>query len=408
MNRIPTFKSPLGLKDLNRMVWQIVKRHNGYDYVNEFQYSLAEYLDIENLIRVPSARWGLYYTLKHLNIPPGSEVILSAFNYYAVPAAIIKAGMVPVFTDIAGDKLNIDVRRIEDAITGKTKVIIATHLCGFVCDMDGICAIADKKGLIIIEDCVQSLGAEYNEKKAGSIGDAAFFSFGVTKNLTTLGNGMVATNNSTLATAIKTDLAKIKETSFWDLSMQLLRTYNIVLATSVFFSSIYWIIRLLDKLDIDIIDLIFREKESLMREMPATGLLNCIQAETGLNQLGFLNRNTELRIKKGLRIYNLLKKNPKIKIPVLEKNAKNIFTSCPVMIKNRNNVRKYLLKHSIVTSFGFMHNCSNFKLFVKYRKDCVNAEKASREIIYLPFFTSMHNREIVHIINSIGKMVKSE
>ena len=409
MKIIPTFKASLTFLELNRTFSRMVKGYNVCNSVNEFQSSFAKYVGVKDVIRVPSARWGLYYILKNLDIPAGSEIILSAFNYYAVPSAIVRAGMTPVFVDISKNNLNIDAHKIEEAITNKTKVIVATHLCGFMCDMESICNIARRYGLVIIEDCVQSFGAEYEKRKAGSIGDVAFFSFGVTKNFSILGNAIVTTNNDRLVAAIENDTIEIKETSFWDLSIQLIKAYDITLATSAFlFPVIYWIIRLFDKLNIDILDWIFRENERSMKRPPKFGLLNNVQAEIGLRQLGFLDGDTDLLIKKGLRIYNSLRRIEGVKVPVLVQKTKNIFTSCPVLVKNRDRVREYLLKCGIVTSFGFMRNCSNFELFSQFKRNCINAEKANCEIIYLPLFSSMEDREIDQIVYSIKQMIKKE
>jgi dTDP-4-amino-4,6-dideoxygalactose transaminase len=95
----------------------------------------------------------LLLLLKALDLKNDDEVLIPAYTYFAVPAAVIKAGCVPVFIDIKKNNINIDPLKIESAITDKTKVIIATHLCGLPCDLNKIKEIAKKHNLIIIEDC---------------------------------------------------------------------------------------------------------------------------------------------------------------------------------------------------------------------------------------------------------------
>jgi dTDP-4-amino-4,6-dideoxygalactose transaminase len=117
--------------------------------------------------------------------------------------SIIHAGAKPVFVDIDKKTMNIDPKKIEYAITQKTAAIMPVHLAGRPCDMDAIVHIAKKYDLKIIEDAAHAIGAEYNGRKIGTIGDATCFSFYVTKNITTIEGGLVATNNDSIASKIK-------------------------------------------------------------------------------------------------------------------------------------------------------------------------------------------------------------
>lgn len=189
MRPIPSFKPSISYKQLNIVLQRVLSGDFSQRTVGVFEQRLAQYLGVKYAIRVPSGRWGLYYILKSLNLKEGDEVILPAFTYFAVPAAIVKLGLKPVFVDISSANFNIDVKKIRENITSRTRAIIPTHLCGFVCEMDEILDISNKYNIAVIEDCAQSLGAEYKNKKAGSWGDAAYFTFGITKNFTTLGGG---------------------------------------------------------------------------------------------------------------------------------------------------------------------------------------------------------------------------
>lgn len=402
MQLVPTFKSTLELKDINKGFLRIIAGRNSNKYCHEFKSLLGRYLGIKNVAFVPSGRWGLYFILKNLGIPPGSEIILSDFNYYAVPSAVIRAGMKPVFVDIKENSLNIDIDKVKDLITEKTRVLIVTHLCGFVCDMEGASHIAKKYGLILIEDCAQAFGAEYGDIKTGCIGDFSFFTFGLTKNFTTLGGGAIVAKDREKFVNIESDLLRLKPNSYTRTLLQIVSAYGIVSATTkIFFPLIYSAIVLSDKFGLDILDRIFKENETSMGEIPRFGLMNGIQSEIGINQLFTLDGKNELRTNKGLKLYRELKNVKGIMVPRIEEKAKNIFVSCPVLAKDRNRLKRLLLRHGIVVSYGFMCNCSNHKLFLQYRNNCLNAERASKEIIYLPMHSWLSDKELEHAANCI-------
>lgn len=116
-------------------------------------------------------------------LAPGDEVILPSYTFVSTANAVALRGAVPVFVDIREDTLNIDEKLIEAAITDKTKAIMAVHYAGVVAEMDAINAIAKQYGLFVIEDAAQALGSTYKGKPAGSLSDAAAFSFHETKNI---------------------------------------------------------------------------------------------------------------------------------------------------------------------------------------------------------------------------------
>ena len=402
MKIIPTFKPSFSVSQLNQALAAALKDGAQEKARDGFVSSFCRYIGVKRLVPMPSARLGLYFILKNLGVPSGSEIILSAFNYFAVPLAIAKAGMTPVFVDIDRDNFNIDVNRIERAITHKTKAIIATHLCGFVCNMNVIRDIAKSRNLFLIEDCVQSPGAEYERKKAGSIGCAAFFSFGVTKPISALGNGAVATGDEKLAASLESDIRMINRNSSIDVLPQLLKAYGICVATSgLVFPAVYSVMLAGDILGINLIDMFFGEKHRDINPRPLSGLLNKLQADLGFIQLCGLEEDSRVRMEKGLLIYHGLKDTPGVGIPKLEQNSRNTFSSCPVKIRQRNAVKKLLLKKGIVTSSGFMCDCSSHPMFSEFKSLCRNAEEAQEEIIYLPLFSRLKNSEIEYMIRKI-------
>jgi perosamine synthetase len=172
-------------------------------YVTEFEKSFAEYCDVGHGVAVCNGTVALHLALTALGIGPGHEVIIPNFTMIATAFAVCYTGALPVFVEADRDTWNIDPSRIEAKITSKTKAIMPVHIMGLSCDMDAIRMIAQKHDLYIIEDAAEAHGAEYKEKKTGSLSDCAAFSFFANKNLTTGEGGMVVTSNPELAEKLR-------------------------------------------------------------------------------------------------------------------------------------------------------------------------------------------------------------
>ena len=157
---------------------------------------LADYVDVKHAVGLNSGTDALHLALRALDIGDGDEVISVAFTFVATTEAIGIVGAKPVFVDIDADTFNIDVEKIENAITPKTKAIIPVHLYGQPCNMEVIMDIAKRHNLYVIEDCCQAIGATFKGKMVGSFGDAGCFSFFPTKNLGAMGDGGLLTTNS--------------------------------------------------------------------------------------------------------------------------------------------------------------------------------------------------------------------
>ncbi|RJQ51355.1 MAG: DegT/DnrJ/EryC1/StrS family aminotransferase [Nitrospiraceae bacterium] len=157
--------------------------------VRSFEQETASYLNVKNAAALASGTDALYLSLKALGIKEGDEVITTPFTFIATAEAITYVNATPVFVDIDRYTLNIDVSKIEEKITAKTRAVIIVHLFGQPADMDEIMDLARKYNLKVIEDCAQAFGARYKGKAAGCIGDAGCFSFYPSKNLGAYGDG---------------------------------------------------------------------------------------------------------------------------------------------------------------------------------------------------------------------------
>ena len=164
-------------------------------YVNQFEQKFAEYCDSKYAVAVCNGTVAIHLALTALGIGKGDEVIIPAFTMIATAFAVCYTGAIPVFVDADKDTWNIDVTKIEEKITERTKAIIPVHIFGNPCNMDEIGRIAKKYNLYIVEDAAEAHGAEYRGKKVGSFSHVGSFSFFANKNLTTGEGGMVVTNS---------------------------------------------------------------------------------------------------------------------------------------------------------------------------------------------------------------------
>ena len=193
-------------EEIDAAVKRIVDDQNfilGED-VKRLEQEVAAYCGTTYGIGVASGTDALIIALKALGIGSGDEVITTPFTFFATGESISIVGAKPVFVDIDPKTYNIDPALIEKAVTNRTKGIIPVHLYGQCADMDPILAIARKRGLKVIEDTAQAIGATYKGRKAGSMGDIGALSFFPSKNLGAFGDaGMVVTNNKELADKIR-------------------------------------------------------------------------------------------------------------------------------------------------------------------------------------------------------------
>jgi dTDP-4-amino-4,6-dideoxygalactose transaminase len=164
----------------------------------KFEEAFAQKCNVKHAIAVSSGTTALHVALLANGIGPGDQVITTPFTFIASINAILFVGATPVFVDIDEETFNIDVSKIEAAITPATKAILPVHLYGYMCDMDGLLLLAEKYGLKIIEDACQAVTATYKDKFAGSFGTGTF-SFYATKNMMGGVGGMITTNDDAIA-----------------------------------------------------------------------------------------------------------------------------------------------------------------------------------------------------------------
>jgi perosamine synthetase len=171
--------------------------------LNEFERAVAHYAGTTHAVAVNSGTSGLHLCVRALELKEGDEVITTPFSFIASANVLLYEKVIPFFVDIDPITLNIDPQKIEHAISPRTKAIMVVHVFGRPSPMREIMAIANRYNLKVIEDACEAIGAEYDNRKMGSIGDAGVFAFYPNKQITTGEGGIIVTNHDFVAAAAR-------------------------------------------------------------------------------------------------------------------------------------------------------------------------------------------------------------
>jgi UDP-4-amino-4-deoxy-L-arabinose-oxoglutarate aminotransferase len=166
--------------------------------VGQFERRFADYLGARHALGLTSCTGALHISLVALGVGPGDEVITTPMTFIATATAIIEAGATPVFVDCEPATGLLDVDRVEDAITPRTRAVVPVHLYGQMCDMRALRELADRRGLFVVEDAAHCIEGVRDGVRPGQLGDTACFSFYATKNLTCGEGGAVVCNDDRL------------------------------------------------------------------------------------------------------------------------------------------------------------------------------------------------------------------
>jgi len=333
----------------------------GGEELKKCEKNIADFCGIEYAIGVNSGTDALFLSLKALGIGDGDEIITTPFTFIATAEAIANTGARPVFADIEPDTFNIDPVCIESNITEKTKAIIPVHLFGQSSNMKEIMKIARKHNLYVIEDAAQSFGAEYKNKKTGTIGDFGCFSFFPSKNLGCCGDGgAVVTNNKKLAS----NLRMLKNHG----SSPSEKYKNIILGVN--------------------------------------SRLDNIQAAFLNVKLKHLNRWNSRRVKAAKIYARLLKDVSFVKIPSASFDGSHTFNQYTIRVKDnkRNELASFLKENSIPTMIYYpmpLHLQEAFHCLEYEKGDFPVSEQASSEVLSLPIYPGILEKEQKFIVEKI-------
>lgn len=323
----------------------------------EFEKMFAKFCSSKYCVGCGNGLDALMLALKALGIKEGDEVIVPSNTYIATALAVTYVGATPIFVEPNIRTYNIDVTRIEEAITSKTRAIMPVHLYGQPVDMNPLLEIAKKHGLYVIEDCAQAHGALYEGKVIGSFGDAAGFSFYPGKNLGALGDaGATVTNNEEIAKKVRA-----------------LGNYG----SDYKYHHIY------------------QGNNSRLDELQAAFLKA---------KLPHLNRFNEERRRIAKRLLTEIS-NPKIILPYVPENVVPVWHIFAIRCQQRDELAKYLKEKGIMTNMHYpipIHLQGAYSNLGLKKGDYPIAEEISATELSLPMYYGLTDEQITYLVDAIN------
>ncbi|MBI5699157.1 DegT/DnrJ/EryC1/StrS family aminotransferase [Candidatus Saganbacteria bacterium] len=326
--------------------------------VTELEIFAAKYIGVKHAIGVASGTDALHLSLRAAGINSGDEVITSPFTFVATAEAISYIGATPVFCDIEPNTFNLDSNKTLQKITKKTRAILPVHLYGLPSNMGPLLRIAKEHGLKVIEDCAQSIGAEYAGKKVGSLGDAGAFSFFPTKNLGCFGDGgLVTTNNDSLA-----ELARV----YRGHGSRVAYHYDLIGYNS---------------------------------------RLDSIQAAILMVRFKYLAQWSQIRASNAALYSSLLSGVKGIILPSRPTNSLHVFNQYTIRAKDRDRLLAHLKARNIGAMIYYplsLHLQKAFSFLGSRRGDFPESERAQGEVLSLPIFPELTRSEIEEVCSAIS------
>jgi len=385
--------------------WNWTKLQNG-KYRRKLERKFCEFMDCRWAIGFDSGRSGLYAILKCLEIEKDDEIILQAFTTVALPNVIMWHGAKPIYVDIEKNTYNINPEKIEEKITDKTKAIIVQHTFGNPAEIDKIIKIAKKHNLYLIEDCAHSLGSEYKKKKTGAFGDAAFFSFGRDKVISSVSGGMVITNNPELGKKIKEFKDQISYPKKTLIMRQL--SHPIITFTSLKTYYFFYVGKMIMYLssNIEIITKAYTKKEKNCdkpENFPAK-MPNAL-AKIAFHQMKLISKFNNHRMDVAKLYEERLIDDKSIELPEISPDSKNIFLWYTILVENKKALIEKAKKRGVILGDWFPQVIGPIEVDVAkagYKKgECPIAEKVSSKCVNLP----THHRISIEDVEKIVKTV---
>jgi perosamine synthetase len=365
---------------------------------DEFERAFAaRYVPGQSLFLSPSGRVALCWILRALGLEKGDEVVTQAFNFAAVPSAILAAGGVPRFVDVGEGSFDIDPAALRKAVGPRTRAVLATHLYGNPAALDEIAEICASVGAVLLEDCAQATGATFRGRPVGTFGRASFFTYGPTKNFTLLGGGAAATSDPALAT-------RIGELSAHNPELALGKTVFLgVKAACIAGAShpvpfnlvVFPTLRLLAHAGIDLVHKVMAEAPGGLGAIEDLPVPSRPMVAIGLSQLRRVDDLNRARAKNGWQLRGLLEKAPGLTLPVVREGS--IFMSFAVFHPKREAFAEALAARGVDTDLGFMEDCASSAQFSAHAADCPNSRRAVGEVVHLPIHPYLTDRDVEHI-----------
>ncbi len=350
-----------------------------------------------------SGRAALYRLLTALNISSGDEVILQAFTCSAVPAAIQWTGATPIYADITPGTYNAGPADIAKKITSHTRAIIAQHTFGIPATITTLQTIAKQHKLLLIEDCAHALGSQSDNKLLGTFGDAAFFSFGRDKMLSSVFGGAIISQNKDLIKKITTQTNHLpRAPRFW-IAQQLVHPFALAGLLPHYFSHALGQMGLVALQRVRAISKVLTPSEKKGEQPPHLHYrYPSALAELLTHQLEKLPRFTERRREIATRYQQALAGNSRLTLPTVPPNSQPAWLRYPILVADPVKLRQQAKqKHMLLGDWydkPIAPHDVDQRVFGYIPGSCPNAEAAATRVINLPTYPLLINEQVEQVI----------
>jgi perosamine synthetase len=360
-------------------------------------------------LAVPMARVGIYLALKHL-IRRGQKVILSPYTISDVVNMVLCAGGVPLFADVEeGGSCNIDADAVATLLAKHDDVgaVLVTHFYGGICNIRPILGACEARGVPVIEDAAQAFGARLDGKRAGTMGHAGIFSFGLLKNVTSFIGGAVVTRDAALEQAIRRELSgfPLFPKSAFLKKMAKGAAFDLATSSPIFDACVYWLFRYAhlhgldffsNKLDTD-------SDPVAYSAFPASYAhrMSSIQADLVCKQLDRFDRHSDERIAKA-ELYDAgLREVLGLVLPPLRTDGSHIYFYYAIQSERCEALARYMTQKLRDVQISHHRNCAAMACFAAWHRDCPQAAKTARGVIYLPTYPGYREDQVRANIEAI-------
>jgi perosamine synthetase len=379
------------------------------DPIVNYKKSIASYLGIasEEVTLFWKGRVALYAILKSLGVGKNDEVILPAFTCVVVPNAIIYSGARPVYVDIDPDTYNMDIQKLEQKITSRTKIIIAQNTFGLAPDLDSIMQLAARYNIRVIEDCTHGFGGRYKGRLNGTIADASFFSTQWNKPFSTGVGGIAVIKKTSL-------IEKMQEIENSAIKPSVKDNYTLeflsVIREKILPKFLYWTAlrtyRFLSSKNLIIGSSSGKELEGPSMEPDFLKGASAFQAKKGAAGINTIDAANKHRI--GIaETYSIFLKNAGKKYPDVPKYATHTFLKYPIQVKQRDYFLAEAMKHNIEIGEWFLSPIhpikDNFQIWYYNYGENPIAESIAERIVNLPTHPGISKNELDKILNFLNK-----
>ncbi len=365
--------------------------------IREWEDRIAAYLGTPGAAAVNSGRQGLRIIMEKLGIGSGDEMIVPAYTLGEMMPFVQSLGVTLVPADIDPSTFNITPDSVAQRITPKTKAVLALHVFGMPCDIEGIAALAARHGLLLIEDCAHALGATVKGRPVGSFGDAAFFSFEVTKMVNTCGGGIVTARDQAVVEAVRSFNAGLPA-GYVSLSRKLDSTLleQWLFRTRLMYLPLFLLASprlqpLMNKL--------YRGSQHTQKKRER---YTPAQARMGLGKMNTLGERLELRRNRAALMTSLLK--PDIQPQHVPEGALSTWYFYVVLLPgDAAPIRQRLLLRGVDAGAGneIMDNCAALLGY----EDCPYVTDVFRRALALPMFDGIPEKACERVIKTLNRLV---